>query len=280
MKAKVILLTAVIVLGTSSFVQAQEGQLSGTISLSYLNKYIWRGFDYYGDDHSAYRADLDVDLYGTGFGVEVLWARPFSAPLENSETLGVGLYYGNSCYQDETYVTDFKIGWAYYGYPDEPRNGNPTSMRGQAADMQELYLTLSWPKICPAGVVPSYTIVDMWPSEGKSRARNNAGLLHILGLGYDFDVPGVLPDTPEQKVHLSAETVYNSGAAPGTIPGPGVTGSKIDHDWSHALFGISTDFNLTESLVFTPALYYQSSWEDSVNTEDQCWFTLGLAYKF
>ena len=172
---------------------------------------------------------------------------------------------------------DYRFGWVYIGYPDEPRSG---TARGQAADMQEFYATLSWPKICPVGIVPRYTIVSMWPSEGKSTVRNNGGLLHIFGLGYDLTVPGLLPDTPEQKVHLSAEAVYNDGAAPGTVPGPGTTGSKIDHDWSHALFGISTDFDIAENLSFTPGFYYQSSWEDSVNTEDEYWLTLSLAYKF
>jgi hypothetical protein len=99
-----------------------------------------RCLDYFGDDHSAYRTDLDLDLYGTGFGINVFWARPFSAPLENSETLSGSLYYGNSYAENETYAMDYKIGWAYYGYPDEPRGG---TARGQAADMQEIYDTFS-----------------------------------------------------------------------------------------------------------------------------------------
>lgn len=277
MNGKAILLTAVVLLSASSFAQAQEGELNSTLDFTYLSKTIWRGFDYYADDHSGYLTTLDLDLYGTGFGINAFWARPVSAPFENAETLGAGLYYGNSFDEGETYATDYKFGWVYCGYPDEQKSG---SARGQAADMQEIYVALSWPEICPAGVVPSYTIVSMWPAQGKSTVRNNAGVLHIFGLGCDFTVPGLLPDTPEQTVHLSAEAVYNGGAAPGVVPGPGVTGSKIDHDWSHALFGISTDFDITEYLVFTPALYYQSSWEDTVNTEDQCWFTLGLAYNF
>ncbi len=85
-----------------------------------------------------------------------------------------GLYYGNSYAENETYAMDYKIGWAYYGYPDEPRGG---TARGQAADMQEIYATLSWPKICPMGIVPSYTIVSMWPSESNSTVRNNGGWL-------------------------------------------------------------------------------------------------------
>ena len=53
MKKKGILLVVVILLTTTGFVQAQQDQLSGTIDVTYLTSYIWRGFDYYADDHSA-----------------------------------------------------------------------------------------------------------------------------------------------------------------------------------------------------------------------------------
>jgi len=278
MKGKAILLTAITVLSASSFAQAQqakEGKLSGTLDFTYLSKYIWRGFDYFADDHSAYKATVDLDLFDTGLGINVFWIKAISGGFENAETLGASLYYGNSLLEGETYVTDYKLGWVYWGYPDEPRGG---TARGQAAHMQEFYATISWPKICPAGVVPSYTLSAMWPSEGKSMARNNAGWFHIFGLGYDLTVPGLLPDTPEQKVHLSAEAVYNDGVAPGVVLG--AAARAVDHDWSHAVFGISTDFNIIKNLAFTPGFYYQSSWDDSVNTEDEWWLSLGLAYKF
>jgi hypothetical protein len=284
MKSRAILLTAIIILSTSNFTHAQKDELSGTLSFTYMSKTIVGGFDYYADDHSAYMTVLGLDLYGTGLGLNTFWSRAISAPFENAETLGLDLYYGNTLWKDENYNTNYRLGWIYIGYPDEPRSG---TTRGQAADMQELYVSLSWPKSCPFGTIPSYTIVSMWPSEGQSTVRNNGGMLHIFGLSYDFNITGLhavslagLPDTPEQKLHLSAEAVYNDGAAPGTVPGPGTTTSKIDHDWSHALFGISTNFDIAENLSFTPGFYYQSSWEDSVNTEDEYWLTLSLAYKF
>jgi hypothetical protein len=276
MKKKGILLIAVILLSTAGLAQAQEGELSGTVDLTYLSSYIWRGFDYYADDHSAYQASIDVDLYGTGFGVKVIHRRAISAPYENAEGLDVALYYGDSVYEGQTYVTNYTAGWVYYGFPDEPRGG---SSSGQAADMQEFFVALSWPEICPAGFVPSYTVLSMWPSEGKSaHVRNNAGWAHIIGLGYDLTVEGFTLDTPEQTLHLSAAAVYNGGVAPGVV-GP-AAGKAVDHDWSHAVFGISTDFGLDNNLTLTPGFYYQSSMDDSVNTEDEYWASLSMSYKF
>jgi hypothetical protein len=60
----------------------------------------------------------------------------------------------------------------------------------------------------------------------------------------------------------------------------GVGAANVDHDWSHVLFGISTDFTVAENLTFTPAFYFQRSMDDSVNTSNEYWVTLSLAYMF
>lgn len=275
MKRKGILLIAVIVLSAIGFAQAQEGQLSGTVDVTYMSRFIWRGFDYYGDDHSAFQTSIDVDLFGTGFGTSVLWRRAISAPFENAENLNVSVYYGGSLFEDEDFITNYKTGWVYYGFPDEPRSGTAT---GQAADMQEVFATFSWPNICPAGIVPSYTVLSMWPSEGKSANRSNSGWAHIFGLGYDLLLSALIPDAPDQTLHLSAAAVYNDGTAPGVVIGS--ASGTIDHDWSHAVFGVSTSIDVGNNLTFTPGFYYQSSWEDTVNTSDEYWTSLSLSYKF
>jgi hypothetical protein len=272
---KGIILIAAVLLCAVGFARAQEGQLSGSIGVTYLSSYIWRGFDYYADDHSAIQPAVDLDLYGTGFGLNIMWSRAVSAPFENAERISVALDYGDSLFEGEEYLTNYSVGWVYYGFPDEPRAGSST---GQAADMQELFLAMSWPKLCPAGVVPSYTVLTMWPSEGDSAARKNAGVAHVLGIGYDLTVPGLLPETPEQILHLSAATVYNDGVAPGVVIN--AASGSVESEWSHAVFGVSTTFNLAEDLTLTPGLYYQSSWEDTVNTEDECWLSVGLSYAF
>lgn len=273
MKKNGILLVAVILLSTVGLVQAQEGELHGTFDITYLNNYIWRGFDIYEDDHSAIQPSIDLDLYGTGFGVNILMSRANGSGYENAEELDVTLHYSNSLFESETYATDYKVGWVYYTFPDEPRSGSTT---GQAADMQELFAALSLPEICPAGIVPSYTIVCMWPSEGGSSVSENGGWAHIFGLGYDLTVAGLVPDIPEQVLHLSLEFVYNDGVA----PGPVTTGANVDHDWSHAVLGVSTDFDLGNNLTFTPSAYYQASMDDSVNDEDETWLSLSMKYKF
>jgi hypothetical protein len=267
MKNGVICLTVVILLSVGTLAQAQEGGISGTYELTYMSRYIWRGFDVYEDNHSAFQPlSLDLNLCDTGFGLKVFWSRPTGSGNENLEEMDIALYYDNNIYEDEIYATNYRLAWGYYGYPDEPRS---------ARDFQEFLLSLSWPELCPAGVVPSYTIVRMWPSEGESATNANGGWLHILGVGYDLTVPEMVPEIPEQVVHLSADLVYNDGVGAGYA-----ANGTVDSDWSHFVFGVSTDFDLGNNLALCPGLYFQASMDDSVNDDDEVWVSLSLKYKF
>ncbi len=258
---KLILLTAVILLSATTFVQAQD-ELTGTVDVTYLSQYIWRGFEMY-DNQSAIQPSIDLDLYGTGLGLKVFWSRANSSGYELWEELDLTLYYGNSLYEYETYATDYTVGWMYYHFPDGPDEGETVS-----DDLQEFFVTLSWPEICPEGVVPSYTVIKMWTSESNSPSAVVSGWLHVLGLGYDLPVEGLLPDTPEQILHLSAATVYNDEVF------------NSESDWSHAVFGVSTGFDLGNDCTLTPGVYYQSSWEDEVNESDEFWCSVGVSYAF
>ncbi len=284
MTKKGILLTAVILLSTVGLVRAQEGELTGTIDVTYLSSYIWRGYDMYEEDHSAIQFGTDLNLFDTGFGFKVAGTRAngsgdgiLDLANEDLERWEWTLYYNNSVLEGETYTTDYTVGWTYWNHPN---------LGQETLDMQEMFLSLSWPEICPAGVVPSYTVIRMWPSSSRntlSRALRGwdkdgdthggsgsiGGWLHIPGLAYDWTVPGFLPDTPEQTIHLSAAAVYNDG----------VLGS--DHDWSHAIFGVSTDFDLGENCTLTPGVYHQITMDDSVNDDqDESWVTVGVSYRF
>ncbi len=75
---------------------------------------------------------------------------------------------------------------------------------------------------------------------------------------------------PEQILHLSAALVYNDGAA----------AAGVQSDWSHAVFGLATDFDLGNDCTLRPGVYYQSSMENTVNPSDEFWATVGVSYAF
>jgi len=273
MKKNGILLIAVILLSTGGLVQAQKGELHGVVDVTYLSKYIWRGFDIYGDK-SAIQPSIDVDLYGTGFGVNVMAHRANASGYEDSERWDYTLYYYNSLFDDELYATNYRLGWVYYNFPDSDSHDY---------DLQEIHAILSWPKILSIKrLVPSYAIIKLWPSSSDSLvgARSPfggtaSGWAHVFMLDYGLPVrtEGLLPGTTEQMINLHSEFVYNDGVHPG--------GGNVDSDWSNAVFGISTEFDLGNNLAFTPGVYHQITFDDSVNDDkDETWVSLSVKYRF
>ena len=267
---KTFLLIAVILMSTAGMVQAQEEQLGVTMDVTYLSRYIWRGFDLATDNHSAIQPSIDLDLWGTGFGLNI-WYTQSNQHVEDQE-LDFTLSYGDTFCEGQSCVTDYKLGWMYYSYPDAPRNRYNGSTTLGGKDAQEIFASFSWPEICPMGIVPSYTYIYMWQADGGngSNFRKAEGAIHVLSLGYDVAVSAILPDTTEQVINLSAAATYNDGTG----------GATVEHDWSHIVWGASTKVPLAENLTFTPGLFYQTSMEDTVNTEDEYWTSLSLTYTF
>jgi len=266
MKKRFVLATAMILFSTVAW--AQENELHGTIDLTYVSRYIWRGADVYASNHSAIRPSIDLDLFGTGFGVNVWMVRANKSGFENSEWLTYTFYYKNAAFAGERYQTNYNVGYTYFSYPDEPRKGTTPA----TGAVQEVFGAFAWPNLLGSGLVPSYVIAPAWPSNSGGVNRHTAGCAHIFGLNYDWMVPSLLDSGSEQAIHLGFQTVYNDGVGP--------PGKNMDHDFLYGLFSISTDFPLADNLTFSPGFHYQSSWDDSNNTSDEYWTSLSLTYKF
>ncbi|UCF14045.1 MAG: hypothetical protein JSW59_11590, partial [Phycisphaerales bacterium] len=104
-------------------------------------------------------------------------------------------------------------------------------------------------------------------------AGTASGFAHIFMLDYGFSMQGLTPETPEQVLRLHSEAVFNDGVDP--------RGIGVDHDWTNAVFGVATDFELADNVNLTPGVYYQVTMDTSINPDqDETWFTLGMSYKF
>ena len=266
---KEILIAAVILFAAAGLSYAQDGELHGSVGLEFGSKYVWRGIDVY-DDHAAIHSSVDLDLYGTGLGFNVMGHRAIN-DFERGERWDYTIYYRNAMFQEEKYATNYMVGWRYYNYP-EWNMGD--------WDLQEVHVVLSWPQICEKGMVPSYCIVKLWPSATGSFVGSDAapgtasGFAHILMLDYPWTVPGILPETPEQVLNLHAETAYVDGVDP--------RGVNVDHDWLYALFGVTTNYDIYEDFVLTPGVYYQRTMDKSLlnGDSDETWATIKLTYNF
>jgi hypothetical protein len=268
---RVVVFAIMLLVPAVSLAQAVDGELHGMVDLTYQSQYVWRGFDFY-PDTGAIQLTIDLDLFQTGFGLSAQGHRAISSEFEEMKRWDYTLYYQNKLFDGEPYATNYRLGWVYYNFSDH----NPEDF-----DLQELHGVVSLPNILGVkGLVPSYVLVKLWPSHSNSFVGMRSpfggtasGFAHIFMLDYGFDVPGVTVDTSEQRVNLHSELVFNDGVGPG--------GQYVEHDFTNAVFGASTDFDLGDGVAFTPALWYQITMDRSVNPDkDELWATLSVRCTF
>ena len=208
------LLLLIIVVAAAGLAMAAEpdGQIHGTIKADFVSRFIWRGYDAYGPNHSAIQPSVDLDLFGTGFGLNVWSSRANRSGFENSEWLTYTLYYANMLFADEAYATAYKVGYTYFSYPDEPQKGSMSGAGapGAAGHAQEIFAGFAWPKITGVkGLVPSYAMFAYYPSKSDAFNSGNAGWAHVFALTYDIEIPSLIDSSLTQTLHLGAHTVYN-----------------------------------------------------------------------
>jgi hypothetical protein len=237
-----------------------------TLDATYVTKYIWRGFDKL-DDKAAFQPSANLAL-DNGLNFNVWSSLPGAAKNDGSIStvdateFDYTISYKNS-YGENEYLTDYTIGWRYYTYP---------KANHEMSDMQEGFIEMAWPNIIGNGFVPRYAYYQMWAAQRTDGAANlNGGPMHDLGFDYNW----TFDSAPELPMKFSWDIWYNDGTGIST-DNRGVT-HKADHDWSHMLWGLSTNFHcpMTGAKI-TPAVWYQTSMDDSVNKNDEFWG--GLSY--
>jgi hypothetical protein len=265
--------------GWQGDLQNATQNLHASLAVTWDSRYIWRGFDVF-DGKSASHVLADVDLFETGFGLSVAGHLPNAGGFQDRERWDYTAYYQNDIFSDKSCATRFRFGWVYYNYPE--------LNAGESIDLQEAHLILSWPSILPIqGLCPTYAVIKMWPASHENRLTDSADAwLHIFMLDYGFAIPHVIGRAKEHIIRLHSEIVYNDGFSPtpARVMNDWPRASLIrnpDHDWSNAVFGISTDLELTRNLTFTPAAYYQLTLNDTINPDhDELWASVGLRLAF
>jgi len=258
---KGILLFSVLLLSTADLLRAEEGKLGITLDLTYMSKWLSKGSEAYGQQGALFET-IDIDWYGTGFGTYITHRSATSSGYVDKERFDYGVYYKGRLFEDKPYLTTYKLRWAYEHYPGLARN--------KANTTNEWNFAFSWPNILPGGLVPGYVAYYEYPAGSGYNHRDVTGWVHLFGLSCNLTVPGFLPETAEQVLHLSADVSYRDGLG----------GRTKDHDWSHATFGLSTKFEINNNLSFVPGIYHQISMDDSVCKRDVTYCKLSMKYEF
>jgi len=280
---KAMLLSTVILLVLMSSGYAQDAEMQGTFKLEYSGKYVWRGFNVYGSK-TAIHPTLDLFCPNSSMGFSVEGHRANSSGYENTERWDYSLYYLGKMFAGETYEMNYRLAYVYYNHPQQSSHSRggvatPANTNPGVFDLHEGHAVMSFPKILGVeGLVPTYVLVKLMPVNSGTTVGTNSpsggtssGFAHIFML--DYGIPFTCPLTGiDRDLKLHTEVVFNDGVAPNAL--------NADHDWSHALLGVSTSYDLAENVSLNPGFYYQSSWDDSVNSSDEYWASLNLTCKF
>jgi hypothetical protein len=297
---KVILIAAVVLFGAVAPVlaadaAAPDNALHGKIGYMYDTLHVWRGYLTWGH-HSGSNVFMDLDLMGSGFHLEVIghWANasgtnPDRLGYANEERWDYSPYYVGALETEQPWETRYIIGYRYFNYPSMRSCGSFSLSKQQigSIDLQEMYAGVAFPRLLGVpGLVPGYAVVKGWPSNSDTlvgAANPNhgtySGWAHVFMLDYALPMAGLTAETPQQTLNFHVETVFNDGVDPRPM------GGYTSSDWTHVLFGISTDFDLGNNVIFTPALYHQVTMEDDsfrgVSPDhDMTWAELTVKYKF
>lgn len=242
-------------MATFTYGQQESPTLGVTLDTTYASKYVWRGYDVFGENGSL-QPSVDVDLFGSGFSVNAWGAIPMGSGSEDLTELDYTLAYGITLFEDEAYAMELGTNFIYYDFPKVNSKATP--------DCQELGVGVALPGLISIGeiaVVPSYYVGKLWPASSEP-GFDVAGFYHALGLGSEVPVPGT-----DLTLSLAADINYNGGMF------------GADHDWSHATLGASTRFDVGP-VAISPFVNYQLSMEDTVNTKDILYGGMSVSYSF
>jgi hypothetical protein len=275
---KTILMLVVFVLVSAGSLFAQDKALHGSAGVTFDTMYVWRGFDVFGHQ-AAVHPFIDLNLWGTGFGINVTGHQALESGFETTKRMDYTLYYRNQLFADQCYAMMYELAYVYYNYPQ--RSSHDTD---DTIDLQEIHGVASFPNLLGVeGLVPTYVLVKLWPSSsgsyvgskffpGKRPGGTASGFAHIFMLDYAWKVKCPVMGG-DRVLNLHSEVVYNDGVDP--------RGIGVDHDWSNAVFGVSTNFDLGHNMVFTPGVYHQICMDESVNPDkSDTWGTATLRYNF
>lgn len=231
-----------------------------TFDLTYASKYIWRGLALFGPN-GALQPSVDLALEnGLSFNV---WASyPIGGGYEDSVEYDYTVAYSNTANADCPWKTDYTVGWRYYDFIDAP---------SKDADQQEVFIEMAFPDLMDNGIVPHLAYYYMWNAvEGSSATSANApfdGTGSIIAAGFSYDF--TLDQAPELPLSFTWDVVYND------------TMAYTDSGVTHMLYGLSTEMQCPMTgATITPALYWQDSMEDQVNTDDELFATLSYSMSF
>jgi hypothetical protein len=207
-------------------------------NVTYVSKYIWRGFDLGPADEDAMQGWVTVN-WSSGLSASAWGSYSLDSDAQIDE---LDYTVGYSARLSE--AVSMSAGYTHYTFP------SVVSAAEAQTESEEFYAGLSFPK---AFMSPSLTVYE-------DTDAGNGTYIYLSG-GTEFTVGEEKP----QPVAFKLGVGYNNGQ---WAPVSGVT--NIDA-------GLSSTFK-SGSVDITPSLNYVINTEDLVNTDNEFWFGIGMNF--
>jgi len=240
----------------------EESKLGVSLDLTYVSKWLSKGIEGYGSQGGLF-ATLDLDFYGTGFGVKVTHRNATGSGYVDKQRFDYRPYYKGTLFEGEYFETDFNFSVGYESYYGLTRN--------KANTTYEYILSTAWPQLLGHNLVPRY--IAHYESAASSNIispyNHIAGWVHRFILDYNIEI-AELP----KPLKFSSEIAYYDGLA----------GQDKDSDWMYTTFGLSTSFKINDNLTCAPGVYHQITMDDSLmashNKKDITYGMISVKYTF
>lgn len=239
--------------------ESSEKKLALDVSVEHVQKYMWRGIDLQ-DDDGAIQPEMVLDLWDSGFYAGIWGSFAYDDEWRIWDELDYFFGYYFTLFEQERYAIDMDTAYTYFHFPRQERS----------IDTMEMAFAFKLPNLIPpigtSTLTPYSTFYYGWSQTGFGDVD---GLWVKLGMDLETTIPAFLSANKEQPLSIYIETYHNDGAQ----------SFESETGWSHLAMGISTTFEWHE-IGFTPGINYQSSWEDTINDEDEFWYTFKVSYGF
>jgi len=254
---KVLMLVAVLTLFCSStgFGEESQEKIGVTFQLDYLSQWLSKEAPAYGKQGAVFET-IDLDLWGSGFGVQVTHRSATSSGYVDKQRFDYRPYFKGKVFDGSPYQINYNLSAGYEHYYGLARNKANTTW--------EWIYDFTFPNLLPKGFTPRYVAHYEYPAGSGYKYRYITGWVHRFIMAYDLKVPQL----PAPLV-ASSEVAYTDGLG------------GAAHDWSYATFGLSTKLKLSDNMTFIPGIYQQVTMDKSVcNRKDVTYCILSMKYPF
>lgn len=223
------------------------------IKTSFVENYMWRGFDLLPNNDSAFQPDLYLEFKNLGLYIGVWGSFAFDERWDIWDELDYYIGMLKSFNEESRFTTDIEFIYTYFDYPNQNKYINT----------QEVAFGIKLPNLFSINDIKIKLFSTLYYSfpvhENEIEQKG-----YWLKIGANGDIPFTIFHS--DNINLLIETFINDGGA----------SMGVEEGFSHIHFMITVPYNF-KGFTIKPSIHYQYTIEESVNSENEFWSEISIA---